>query len=426
VDDVDPDLLFVGTSNGVYFSNAPKVEWVKLTAGIPAAVQVMDLTIQRVEHDLVVSTYGRGVYILDDYTPLRSLDAKTLEAPATLFPVPDALMYVPADPLGFPGPGFQGASFYSGPNPEVGAAITYFVKDEYKSLKKQRMEAEKKLQEAGKPVPYPSHEQLRKEANEEEPYLLFVISDAEGRALRKLKRPVKAGVQRVVWDFRTSRFGPVELTPPANPAPWDEPERGWMAPPGTYQVAMYLCQDRTLTPMGAPQSVTCQPLHFADIPASAQAALRAFNDRAAALSRAISAADAHRKRLSEVLPYLEAATTSVIGLEADQFAELSAIKARLKEIDETLNGDNLLPRYEGQARMSLKGRTDLIIGSLWSTTSGPTGTYERAYEEARAAFGKVLADLRAVHERTQAFEARLERAGAPYTPGRMPVWEETR
>jgi hypothetical protein len=82
--------------------------------------------------------------------------------------------------------------------------------------------------------------------------------------------------------------------------------------------------------------------------------------------------------------------------------------------------------YEGQARMSLKGRTDLIVGSLWSTTAGPTGTYQRVFEEARAAFGKVLADLRTVHARAQAFEDRLEKQGAPYTPGRMPVWEDAR
>ena len=117
---------------------------------------------------------------------------------------------------------------------------------------------------------------------------------------------------------------------------------------------------------------------------------------------------------------------SVPGLEEGQLAELSSIKTRLKEINEELTGDDILPRYEGQPRMSLKGRTDLIIGSLWSTTSGPTGTYERAYEEAHATFGKVLAELRQVHERTQALEDRLEKEGAPYTPGRMPVWKEGR
>src|SRR6185503_7520055 len=103
------------------------------------------------------------------------------------------------------------------------------------------------------------------------------------------------------------------------------------------------------------------------------------------------------------------AVMSVARLEESQFADPSSIKARLKEIGDELTGDDLLPRYEGHARMSLKGRTDLIIGSLWSTTSRPTGTYERAYEEARTAFGRVLSELRDLHDRTQAFEVRLER-----------------
>jgi len=423
-DDVDPDLLFVGTMTGLFVSNTSKIAWVKLKSGLPATVQVMDLTMQRDAHDLVVSTFGRGVYILDDYTPLRSLTAKTLEAPQALFPVPDAAMFVEADPMGFPGVGFQGASFFSAPNPEVGATITYYVKDDYKSLKKQRDEAEKKLQDAGKDVSYPSHERLKQEANEEEPYLLFVISDAEGRAVRKLKQPIKAGVHRVVWDFRTSPVGPIALTPPADPAPWDEPEHGYMVPPGSYQVTMYRYQDGKLTALGSAQAIQCKPLHLETMPPAGQEALRAFNEKVAALSRAISAADAHRGRLSEMLPFLEAAAMSTPKLDESQLAELSSIKARLKEINEELNGDDLLPRYEGQARMSLKGRTDLIVGSLWSTTSEPTGTYERAYDEAHATFGKVLAELRSVHDRTRAFEDQLERSGAPYTPGRMPVWEE--
>jgi hypothetical protein len=423
VDDVDPDLLFVGTMTGVFFSNTPKPAWVKLKAGLPATVQVMDLTIQRDEHDLVVSTFGRGVYILDDYTPLRSLSVKALEAPQTLFPVPDAPMFVEADPMGFPGVGFQGASFYSAPNPQAGAAITYYVKDDYKPLKKRRDEAEQKLQKAGMDVSYPSYETLKKEAAEEEPYLLFVISDAEGRALRKIKQPIKAGVHRTVWDFRTSPVTPIALEPPANPAPWDSPIRGYMVPPGAYQVTMYRYEDRKLTALGSPQTLKCQPLHLSSMPPADQEALRLFNEKVAALSRAISAADAHRGRLNDLMPFLEAAVMSVPKLDESQLAELSSIKARLKEIGDQLTGDDILVRYEGQARMSLKGRTDLIVESLWSTTSGPTGTYQRAYEEARTTFGGVLAELRKVHERTQAFEDLLEREGAPYTPGRMPVWE---
>lgn len=424
VDDVNADLLFVGTMTGVFVSNTPQTDWVKLSAGIPAAAEVMDLTIQRRTHDLVVSTYGRGVYILDDYTPLRDLTAKSLAEPQALFPIADAMMYVAADPLGFPGVGFQGAAYYSAPNPEIGATITYYVKDDYKSLKKQRNEAEKKLQDAGKDIAYPSYEVLKKEDAEEEPYLLFAISDADGRVVRKIKQPIKAGVHRVVWDFRTSPTGPIALQPPSDTAPWDQPDRGYMLPPGSYQVAMHRYQDGKLTALGSPRTVNCVPLQLASIAAGDQQALRAFNEKVAALSRAISAADAHRGRLNDVLPYLESAAMSVRELATSELAEVSSIRKDLKKVNQELVGDNILVRYESQARMSLKGRTDLIIGSLWNTTAGPTGTYERAYQEAHSMFAPVLSELRELHRRTQALEDRLEKLGAPYTPGRMPVWED--
>ncbi|MEX1312402.1 MAG: hypothetical protein AB1Z65_18430, partial [Candidatus Sulfomarinibacteraceae bacterium] len=92
-------------------------------------------------------------------------------------------------------------------------------------------------------------------------------------------------------------------------------------------------------------------------------------------------------------------------------------------IDEQLNGDRLLLMDEGQSRMSLKGRTDMIVASLWTTTSAPTGTFERAYREAYDAFGDVLTALEQVDARIGRLEDELEAAGAPYTPGRMPVWE---
>lgn len=423
VDEVVPDLLFVGTMNGVYVSNTPKPEWVQLTNGIPAAAEVMDLAIQRETHDLVVSTYGRGVFILDDYTPLRELSPALLAKPDALFPIPDAKMFVAADPLGFKGVGFMGASFFSAPNPEIGATITYYLKDGHKSLKKQRNEAEKKLQDAGQDVPYPTYEALKKEEAEEDPFLLFVISDADGRPIRKLKRSIKAGVQRLVWDFRTSPTGPVALAPPSDPAPWDAVDQGFMVQPGTYTVTLYRYQAGQLTALGTPRTVKCEPLNLASIPVADQAALRAFNEKVAALARAIAAADAHRGKLAEMLPYLESAVLSVRDLAGSQLAELSALKAGLRKVNEQLVGDPVLTRFEGSARQSLKGRTDLITGALWTTTAAPTGTYERAYQEAQAAFGGVLADLRKLHERVQAFEAQLERQGAPYTPGRLPVWE---
>ncbi len=244
--------------------------------------------------------------------------------------------------------------------------------------------------------------------------------------MRKIKQPIKAGVHRVTWDFRTSPTGPIALEPPPNTAPWDTPDQGFMLPPGSYQVTMYRYQDGKLTALATPRTVKCEPLQLASIPTYDQQALDAFNEKVAALSRAISAADAHRGRLNDMLPYLEAAAMSVRDLAGSQLAEVSAIRKGLKKVNEELVGDNLMTRYEGQARLSLKGRTDLIIQSLWSTSSGPTGTYERAYQEAHASFGAVLTELRDLHQRTQALADQLEQQGAPYTPGHMPRWEDAK
>ena len=423
VDHVDENLLFVGTMTGVFVSNTPEVRWGKLEAGLPTSVTVMDLDLQRDEGDLVVSTFGRGVYILDDYSPLRHLDAETLESDSTLFPVTDAPMFVQADPMGFPGVGFQGASYFSAPNPPVGAAITYYVKEGHKSLKDLRNEAEEKLQEAGEDVELPDYEQRRREALEEDPYLLFVISDADGNPVRSIKKDIAAGVQRVVWDFRTSPVGPISLEDEGERDPWDTPELGHMVIPGEYRVSMVRVQDDSMTPVGSTQSFDCRPLNIASLPADDIEALETFNTKVASLSRAISAADAHRGSLAKRLPYLAQAALSARVPEALWLAELPDIKIRLREIDEAINGDRLLLQDEGQSRMSLKGRTDLIVSSLWVTTSGPTGTYRRAYDEACEDFGDVLANLEALDNRIRAVEDELEAAGAPYTPGRLPVWE---
>ncbi|MCU0305262.1 MAG: hypothetical protein MUC56_14515 [Thermoanaerobaculales bacterium] len=424
VDRLEPNLLFVGTMSGVYVSNTEGISWAELKAGIPASVQVTDLELQPDEDDLVVATFGRGVFIVDDYSALRRLDAGTLAGDAALFPVADAPMFVQADPMGFPGVGFQGASFYSAPNPPVGAAITYYVREKHKSLKELRNETEKELQEAGKDVELPDYERRRREALEEEPYLLFVVSDGDGNAVRSIRQEVKAGVQRVVWDFRTDPPGPVSLKDQGEVVPWDSPEIGYMVTPGEYRVSMYRVQGGAMTEIGTPQSFRCRPLNIASLPADDLEALDAFNSKVAGLSRAISAADAHREALAERLPYLEQAALNVGSPEAGWLADLAAVRIELREVDEALNGDSLLLQDEGQARMSLKGRTDLIVSSLWVTTSGPTGTYRRALDEAHEDFGAVLAKLAAVDARIRALEDALEAAGAPYTPGRLPVWEE--
>ena len=90
-DHEDPNLLFAGTEFGLFFTPDGGKKWVRLKGGLPT-IAVRDLAIQRGENDLVVGTFGRGIYVLDDYSLLRGLKPETLQKEAALFPVKDALL----------------------------------------------------------------------------------------------------------------------------------------------------------------------------------------------------------------------------------------------------------------------------------------------------------------------------------------------
>src|SRR5262249_26122958 len=127
-DHVNPKLLFAGTEFGLYFTNIGGEKWVKLNGGLPT-IQVRDLAIQRRENDLVLGTFGRGFYVLDDYTPLRTATPEMLKQETALFPVKNALSYIPAAPLGGTGKSFQGEAFFTASNPPFGAVVTYHLKE---------------------------------------------------------------------------------------------------------------------------------------------------------------------------------------------------------------------------------------------------------------------------------------------------------
>ncbi|MFI5237498.1 MAG: WD40/YVTN/BNR-like repeat-containing protein, partial [Ignavibacteriales bacterium] len=211
-DHVDQNLLFTGTQFGVYFTINGGEEWIPFQNGMPPAC-VMDLDIQRRENDLVVSTFGRGVFILDDYTTLRYMSDETLKKEAEIFPVKDALMFVQSNPFGFRGTAFQGASFYSAPNPEVGAVFTYYLKNEIKTLKEKRRDAEKENKKKGEDIKFPDYQTLKQEQEEPEAYLLFSITDEQGNVVRKIKTESKKGLSRIVWNFRYNSFTPISLEP---------------------------------------------------------------------------------------------------------------------------------------------------------------------------------------------------------------------
>ena len=141
-DTVNANLLFAGTEFGAFFTIDGGQHWVRLKGGLPT-IAVRDMVIQAREGDLVIATFGRGFYVLDDITPLRQMKAESTEQAAAVFPVKDALLYVERHPLGEPKKGFQGDAFYTAENPPYGAVFTAYMKEKIKTKKEKRQEAEK-------------------------------------------------------------------------------------------------------------------------------------------------------------------------------------------------------------------------------------------------------------------------------------------
>ncbi len=414
-DHVKPGLLFAGTEFGGYFTIDGGAKWVKLP-GLPT-IAVKDLEIQRRESDLVLATFGRGFYILDDYSPLRAISEDMLQTDdAALFAVKDAPLFVRSNRLsGNDGLGFQGASYFTAPNPPLGAVFTYYIKDKHTTRKEQRHERDK---EPG--WTYPTVEDSRAEDREQEPRIVLTVRDDRGRVVRRVDGSRDAGLHRASWDLRYPTSLPVRLGDAGEIAPWDTPPVGPLVAPGAYTVELLKEADGVATTLAGPESFNVYALNRATFTAPDPKAAQQFALQVADLQRAVRGASAAAGEIEERLKHVSKAIAQTPGADAAMLGAAESLRLRLADARMVLNGDPTLAGRDEPTPPSVVDRVEAIAGSYWHVTSGPTGTEREGYRIASAAFEGVLNDLRAIDRDLTALEESLDRAGAPWTPGRLP------
>jgi photosystem II stability/assembly factor-like uncharacterized protein len=168
---VDADLLFLGTEFGLYVSVDAGRQWARFTGNLPK-VAVHDVAIHPRDGDLVLATHGRGVYILDDLTPLRHLGPETVDSEVALLPSRPAVMYAAGGLQEF-----GGDDEFVGRNPPEAATITYY-------LKKRHLFGDLKIE----------------------------IHDGEGKLISTIPGGKRKGLNRVLWPMRL----PPPKVPPAS------------------------------------------------------------------------------------------------------------------------------------------------------------------------------------------------------------------
>ena len=430
VDHGSKDVLFVGTEFGVFVTLDGAKHWLPLKGGMPP-VAVRDLEIQRRENDLVVGTFGRGIYILDDYAPLRGLTKDALAKPAAIFPVKPALLFVPAAPMAGGEKAFQGASFYTAPNPPHGATFTYYLKDAMKTKAAARRETERKLDRDGKDVGYPSWDDLKAEDREDRPEVVLVVKNAEGKVERRLNGPTSAGTHRVTWDFRSPSYRPLTLGGgrPRGGDPDDDSGGGPSGPlclPGKYTVSLEARDEKGTRELVAATPFEVVPLNFATLPAADRAAVLAFARETGELQRAaLGTAEALNEGLAQ-LGLMSRLIEQTPALPLDLLKEVRALRLKLTDVREVFTGDPTKSKRNEPALGGLIARIETIVGGHWSTTSAPTASHRRNYEIASAELTSALETLRPLLEKDlPALQDRLEDARAPWAPGRkLPKWKK--
>jgi hypothetical protein len=420
-DHKDRNLLFAGTEFGLYVSPNGGQRWSRIRGGLPT-IQVRDLAQQKREDDLVVATFGRGFYILDDLAPLRALTSQFLAGEGGLLPIRKAALYTPSSPQ----PGWQGARFASADNPPFGAVISYYLKDALRTRRAQRQEAERAAARRNEDVFYPPWDSLRAEDREDEPAVLVTITDLEGRVVRRLTGGTGSGVQRVTWDLRYPPATPVTATPAGGGfggggGGFGGGGGGPFVVPGTYTVSLARRVNGVVTPIGRPQTVEVYLLDGDQTPRPAT--VLAFQQRARSLQRAMLGTNA---ALNEALSRVGLLERALVQTPAgDEIAgNLRSVRDSLRALQEALSGDPTAERRQESGRTSLMDRLGRITGGAWSQTLGaPTGTQQRQYEILSTEFEGVLARTRRIIETDlKRVEAAAEAAGAPWTSGRLPAW----
>lgn len=423
-DHQEPNLIFAGTEFGLFFTNDGGHRWTQLRNGLPT-IAVRDVVIQEEEQDLIVGTFGRGIYVLDDYTPLRVAADKLWSTAAYVFPIKDALAFIEVPSLGFPGKSFQGNNFYTADNPGFGAVFTYFLKDSIPTLKQKREAHEKKIEKGGGIISYPSFDDIRDEEQEQKPLLVFTIRDDKGDIVRRLTAAPDKGIRRITWDLRYASHAPVEDGGPAEKIPWGFDETGPMALPGSYKVEMAALINGTYQPLADPADFNVVSLGLNKLSSEDQAALLSFQQEAAELRREVLGTVKYFNEMERTVKLIRKAAWNTPGLNQEFMGKIIALEAKMAKLKMELLGDASLSKYNFPTKPSISDRIDDIVMGIWSSTSSPTGTMKESLKVASALFQSLLAEVIMLSEQDIAvLEKELEAANAPYTPGRLPMLQE--
>ncbi len=427
-DHLDGNLIFCGTEFGAYVSKDAGLHWIKVP-GLPT-IMVRDLAVQRRDNDLVLATFGRSIYVIDNYAILRNLTTDALNQGVAVFPVADV---VATQRHGGGGKGSQGEALFTAQNPAVGATITWSLKETmFLSLHDKRLQAERDAEKAAKPISYPTPAALIAEADEEPVLLTASITDEKGAIWRMISLPATRGVHTTTWDLRGSTETPADAAPAggaggrggAGPGAGDGNAGGGgcggclPVPPGKYSVTIGKRERGVFTPLAAPVSFAVLPDPVIPVSVAELQAGIDYRQKEARLAREISeAVDAATTAKTKIDAIIRVLTQMPSAPKALQ-DQARSVNDRVVAFLRAVRGDEVNAARGEQVPVAIQSH---IRAASPSGPLGPTKTNIEQFDIAAAAFPPEYDKLKPILlTEIPEIEKELEKLGAPPTPGRIP------
>ena len=404
------DLLFAATEYGVYFTGNGGKNWIQLKGGLPT-ISFRDITIQRREDDLVGATFGRGLYVLDDLSPIRAFNSAMLQKEASLFPVKAAKWYIEKQEIYG-----QGNAEYYAKNPAYGAKFTYYLSDKLKTLKEIRQKKEKKLAKQNSAVPFPGWKVLEDEKNQEKPRIFFTIKDAGGQVVNTVVGTNKKGFNRVAWNLSYANRTGIKLKVPKK-VENNFFGNAYLATPGTYTVTMSKQVDGKTTQLAEPVSFVIQPLEKGALPAKPHEEIASFRELYQKFQEDMTATNTNLNESKAIVNAMMRALDQAKQPSKELTSRIYATKQQLLQIDKIMNGSTA--KNEIGERNSLSPNDGSFIGIVaLRNTYGPTGNHKAAFNRAKKQLSDIKSNLKTIVETTiPALEQELKNAEAPYIEG---------
>ena len=373
-DHINPNLLFIGTEFGMFYSINAGNSWNKFKK-IPT-IPIRDLEIHKEEDDLVAASFGRGFFIVDDYSPIREFTNDILSKEGHLFSVKDVMQYIVASPEKTA----TGHNFFTSPNPPYGLKLSYYLKNDLKSKYDKRIETENFKFKKGETINYPTKKELEGEAKEKSPKTLLTILSEDGKVIRRIPGKNKKGYHENYWDLRTFSYRNIE----------DEQDfSGALVPPGKYSVYLEEFENNIFKALSEKFSFNVIPIASKSSKTERESLFEfqiKFDKLFADVEKLIDDINNKIKKVDEEINKLIKSENKI------DLSELNNKKGKLMDLRMELTGTislNYADVFSGSPP-SLLRRLGSMNWELYSTTSKQTKTHEKTLNISKEKYEQLL------------------------------------